>query len=264
MQVCPTCPNINGLAQWFPNALTVIAICVNVALAVIAWIYTRETRRLREQNQDQLDLLKQQGIKSLAPFILPSVINLATKMRELKKSSPIIQDGKFVEDEARRQLGQGVKYSGTVENLTDNLALNVRMYVFESESGTFLKGSYGCPFLHRPSPQPVQMKIDAGQNAIEFIPKPSEVKIELKDKPFASDLLKAEFENDYSPNDQWLMREIMSDTSVSFILAIYTDVEGNPYVVRRRFDVDGQNIITHGPAVRVGPNFSSSSAIVKA
>jgi hypothetical protein len=252
VQICPPCPNVDGLVVWLP-------IIVNAILAVIVCWYTLETRWLRKQSQAQLDLLKQQGIKSLAPFILPSVVNSATKLREFKKDHPIIQDD-FAEEEVRRQLGQGVKYSGSIENLTDNLALNVRLYVFESESRTFLKGSQACPFLQRDTSQPRHMRIDEVQKSIEFIPKPSGVKIDIKDKPFSSDLLKGEFESDYAPNDKWLMGEIMSDTRTSFILAIYTDVEGNPYIIRRRFAVDEKDLITHGPAVRVAPTFSLPSS----
>ncbi|HSS21505.1 MAG TPA: hypothetical protein VLL54_15635 [Pyrinomonadaceae bacterium] len=253
-QICPPCPNSSGLVEWLP-------IIVNAILAGIVLWYTLETMWLRKQNQAQLELLKQQGVKSLAPFILPSVSNFTTRLISFADENPIFNLDKTVAEQTLRQweYKAGVKYIGTLESLTDALALNVRLYVFESKSGTFLKGTQGCPFLQRENPVPTQMRIDEAQKALEFIPKPSGVKIEIRDDPFSSELLMRELERDYSPNEKLLMREVMSDTRSSFILATYTDVEGNPYLIRRRFTLDEKDLIRLGPAVRVGPTFSLPS-----
>src|SRR5947209_8254129 len=107
MQVAgPPCPTISTLALWLP-------IIVNVALAAIVIWYTLETRWLRKQNHEQLDLLKQQGIKSLAPFILPSIVNFSTKLREYIRDSPLIDKDWFEKELRNTQFKQGVKYLGS-------------------------------------------------------------------------------------------------------------------------------------------------------
>src|SRR2546421_18876 len=90
----PSSSTINTLSLWIPMV-------VNATLAALVVWYTLETRWLRQQNQEQLDLLKQQGIKSLAPFILPSLINFSTRLKEWLDDSPLIEK-EYVERELKR------------------------------------------------------------------------------------------------------------------------------------------------------------------
>lgn len=246
-------PSPSPFTSTTATIITWLPILVNVVLALLVIWYTLETRWLRKQNQEQLELLKQQGIKSLAPFILPSIINYSTKLKQWVDASPII-DKEYLERELQREeFKQGVKYLGNAENLTDNLALNVQLYVFEAESQTFLKGLQDSAFMRRDSPQPRKMFIDEWSKSLEFVTTPTETKVEIEDKPFSGDVLKRNLSERYAPHQEWLMNEIMRDVTSSFILAVYTDVEGNPYFVRRRFHVDEHDFIAHHAAIRIGP-----------
>lgn len=100
--------------------IAVIGIAVNAALAVIALVYTIETRKLRKQNQSQLDLLRKQAKRAIAPYLLGAVARV-----------PAPKAG----------------FVCLVENLTKNLALNVLVFTFDHVSQELRSSRSGREFL---------------------------------------------------------------------------------------------------------------------
>jgi hypothetical protein len=175
--------------------IAILGIVVNVVLAVIALVYTIETRKLRQQNQSQLDLLRKQARRAIAPYLLGAVTRVA-----LPK----------------------VGFICLVENLTENLAVNVFVITFDHVSRQFRSSKGGREFVKGSTIEEFQMS-------------------EACSPPDLVDKLRETYEE----TNESIVRHIMADKDTSAVLVVYSDIEGNPYITRREFDINENEEVGH-------------------
>ena len=175
--------------------IAVIGIAVNAALAVIALVYTIETRKLRKQNQSQLDLLRKQAKRAIAPYLLGA---------------------------AARVPAPKAGFVCLVENLTKNLALNVLVFTFDHVSQELRSSRSGREFLKGYTVEEFQM---------------SEAYSQLD--------LAAKLEEVYKETHESIGQQITEHKDSSAVLVLYSDIEGNPYITRREFDIDEKDVVWH-------------------
>jgi hypothetical protein len=175
--------------------IAIIGIVVNVVLAIIALVYTIETRKLRQQNQSQLDLLRKQTRRAIAPYLLGAVSRVVTP---------------------------NASFICLVENLTENLAVNVFVITFDHLSQQFRSSKGGKEFVK-------------GSTVAEF---------QMSEAYSPSDLVD-KLRGSYEETNELIVRRITADKNSSAVLVVYSDIEGNPYITRREFDVDENDEVWH-------------------
>lgn len=206
--------------------MEVIAITINGLLALIALWYTIETRKLRLQNQAQLNLLAKQVRAPLAPYLHVNLLDEKTALHIFEEDGAIPKEDserqKFLNGIHKRFSNPGVKFICRIDNKSDKLAVDMRVYVFEGESGMFLRSAWGRTILEGKATE----ELDIFQAAVPL------------------DVIKEEMLEKYGEVNEFFSRHLDATCKHSYVVVFFKDIEGGPYVVRREFEKDKEGIIT--------------------
>lgn len=213
---------------WLPITSAV----VNVALLVVVFWYTRETSRLRQQNQDQLEVLKGQVRLSIAPYVLPTLLNLATSLHDVANvdEEEDADVRKKFEANCREKFDTEsgkTRVFCALTNLTNSLALNVTVYMFDHRSQDFFgtASASGLSFLSRYS---------ASNKLTE---------LEMSEASLRAEQLAEQLRLFFPASHESFLNELMSKQGSSFVAALYIDQDDNPYLTRRAFEGDRNSVI---------------------
>ncbi len=205
--------------------MELIAIISQISLALIAVWYTIETRKLRVQNQHQLKLLTKQVTLSLAPYIHVSLFNFKTALQTLNEEGEIpgeqTERDQFVNGLRTRFAQPNAKFISKISNQTTKLAIGVRVYVFDCHSKTFFRSEWGRTVL----------------------PEKDSIDLEILGDAVSLEIVRQELKTKYSESNPLFERHLTTEGTSSYIMVLFKDIEGNSYVVRREFEIDGNGII---------------------
>jgi hypothetical protein len=198
---------------------------IQATLAIAAVWYTVETRRLRKQNEAQMALLRTQMSLSIAPYLVPGILDV--EMREVR--SRIVSDTKLTQkerDEKLATLDAGeVKFLCGVKNPTTKVPHHCELWVYDQRTKSYLL----C---------------DAGK---EWIAE-KEAETFMVSGPYFSyeDVIEQVLER-YGDAGSWAHPHFAAGDD-SFIVLMYQDLEGRLYVSKRRFNIRSDGSVRHRPS----------------
>jgi hypothetical protein len=203
-----------------------LSITVNGTLALIALWYTLETRKLRIQNQVQLELLAKQARLSLAPYLHVSLLNLESTLLIFGDEGkiPKTEDEKLKLTNALRERFSkpNLKFICKISNKSTKLATTIRVYVFDCKARTFFRSAWGRTVLSEKETDDLEISNDA----------------------VSLDVIKQELQDKYGESNNFFNQQLTTDCPSSYTIVFYKDIEGNPYAVKREYEIDSGRIIT--------------------
>jgi len=197
-----------------------LGICVQVVLAVAAIWYSLETRCVRKQNEGMLELLSEEARISVAPDLITG-IRAYDETWESELKSLIINDTSLTNRQREESLSGLETYKdilifvGKVANISDNIAHNVNLYVYDVEHKSFL-GSWSGKEL-----------MEGGAEEKFFVVKPYLFLEEIKDDLTSS----------YGGKCEFIFKQLAMGNQ-SYVLTVYTDVAGRVYASKRLFKIE--------------------------
>src|SRR5205085_5512976 len=145
-----------------------IAFFIQLLLAIAAIWYTVETRRLRLQSKDQMNLmenqskllkdqlhlyedqthlLRDQSRLSIAPYLSPGLVDI--DLQELKKKT--LEDKDLSTEERRERLNtienSDVKFMCSVQNTSSKIPYNLNVYIYDVRTRSFLQNDYSQEYI---------------------------------------------------------------------------------------------------------------------
>lgn len=223
---------MDEIATQTGSDLVLFAIVVQIVLAVAAFWYAWETRRMRLQNAEQMDLLRRQARLTVAPFLLVGM--LPTDPRMLREH--VEQEGSM--DEEKRgaalklieALGEGIakeklRFIAAVHNPTQKVALQANAYVYDHQHKSYLEGYVGKEVLAAASKEtiPIGEPYYDRKGIIQAI------------------------QRDYGPDSSFALRWL-EPGDTSFLAFFFRDLEGRLYLIRREFGIDSAGQFIHKPS----------------
>jgi len=200
----------------FIRSLTAL---LTFALVVVGLWYTWETRNLRKQAEAQLSEIRKQFQLSNVPSLFPSVIHKDT-VKELIMEEKIKQTtGKI--RYSKEELAEVLKYYVVLENVADKIAYDVRLYVFDSDTKSYLKSAQSKAFIRAKDEESITL-------------------FEEKDNFIDEEQLTKEVTEVYGLN-LFSIKKYIESKKFSILLLFFKDIQGNAYLRTRTFVYDEQN-----------------------
>ncbi len=211
--------------MWIGDWLNLGLVVVTLALVIVGYSYTRETRLMRMQNAGQMELLQHQMRVSVAPFLFGSI-----KVFDRDEEKAKITSDKNLEEKERdlklenHEKAKTLKYVVAVNNPTDKIAHHVNAYIYDTQTKSYLECDASLEWVE---PQ---------EKVALFIDEPYCEKRQL------FDILTRE----YGDSATSLIRHL-DHGERSFIALVYRDVEARVYLVKREFQIDEDGDTQHKP-----------------
>ena len=199
-----------------------LMILVQLVLAGAAIWYTFETRRLRQENQEQLKLLKEQTRLSLAPFLVPGLIDVDLALAKQK-----VLDSKEIPEPKKREMlaniaSASIKFMCAIDNPSSKIGHHVNLWVYDSRTRSFLSGDFGKEWIAEKGRELIQVSAPYFNTA--------EVSQQIREQ-YGSDV-------DF-------IFPLLTTEDVSYLVLLFRDIEGRLYAVKRGFQVEGQSNFGH-------------------
>ncbi len=193
---------------------------IQCALAILAGVYTIEARRQRKQSEAQVLAANKQHFVSTAPYLLVGVITKARmKLQYATDAESML--GQFPPEkweEARAELGKMLDAPGdfmgvTVTSPTDRLAIHIGAFVYRSSAKHYLRPVQSVELLSRGDHYTIPLQMDPALTREQVL---------------------AQIRADY-PNVRSIPEELTAASKHSYSIAVFQDIEGAVYAIRRPF-----------------------------
>jgi hypothetical protein len=204
-----------------------LSIVVQSILAIAAIWYTWETRKVRLQNQYLLNITTRQHLITVAPYLLIGVVPKSRFQADVEshpekfihEASQEEYDKKF--QELRKQIsGSPDFYFCTINNPTSKLARDVEVVLYNSENKNFLMGQEGKAIIAEKGTEILWVSGSA---------KSQQEVIDIKIDAF--------------PELTRVHKELFEYSDVSYAVALFRDIEGSAYAVKRRYVIQANGNI---------------------
>ncbi len=204
----------------------VIVLLAQLALVAAALWYTIETRKLRIQSESQMDMLRRQGRLSVAPFLVPGLVDV--DLARLRKK--VEEDTELSAEERRDKLDKidraQVRFVCAVQNPTTKLPHHCQLWVYDAKRRSFLL----C---------------DAGK---EVIPEKETMLFQVSEPSFSLDECMKHLQTDFGTAADFAHVQLKVGTE-SYIALFFQDLEGRVYMIKRPFGIHDDGDVVHKPSV---------------
>lgn len=210
----------------FEKNIRLLTPILTFLLVLVGLWYAWETRGLKIQTTEQLTEMREQFQLANVPILFPSIIN-----REQVKES--IMEGKTVQTTgkirySKEEMSEVLKFYLLLDNFADTVAYDVRAYIFDSDTKSYLKAAKGFAYIK--------------PKDIEFLSFFKE-----KTNYMNEEQLLTELNIRYDLNLDLLNDYILKKNNA--VLLFFNDVQGNTYLRTREFLYDEQNNRLQGRVV---------------
>lgn len=210
------------------NPIIFFPMLVQLLLAGAAIWYAIETRKLRMQNQLQIDISKKQHFLTVAPFLLIGLISKTKFQAEFEAhpekfvKEPSEEEFKKKTDRIKHDIAEGSEFFFcNINNPTSKIARDAEVIVYNSNNRNFLLGQYG------------RAVIEEKQTEIIFVagnPMSHQEVITAKIQAY--------------PGIDKSKEPLFNYSDISYAIVLYRDIEGSNYAVKRPFVIDASGNIT--------------------
>ena len=202
--------------------MEILTLLVQLALAGAAIWYTIETRKLRLQSEQQMGLLKNQTRLSVAPFLVPGLIdvNLAVLRDNVQQRTDLSDEQKT---EALANISRSyVKYVCTVNNPTTKVPHHINLYIYDSSTKSFLSADYSK----------------------EWIAEKDNELFQVSEPCYSRDDVLKRIKDQYGNGLDFIDKHLVVG-DISYIALLFRDLEGRVYLTKRVFAIARGNSIHH-------------------
>lgn len=201
-----------------------LLIVVQLLLAGAAVWYAIETRRLRIQNSAQMDLLKNQTRLSVAPYLIPGLvdIDLAVWKQQIVDNDELSEEKK---QEALTKIADAdIKFVCAVNNPTSKTPHHINIWIYDERTRSFLESDFGKEWIAE---------------------KDSEL-FQVSEPRFAKDEVEQRIQEQYGEASAFMFRHLEVGDN-SYVALVFRDMEGRIYLAKRYFVISKNNKIHHKP-----------------
>lgn len=206
--------------------IRLVTMTLTLCLVIVGLWYAWETRGLKIQAKEQLAEMRKQFQLSIVPSLFPSVVH-KDNVKELIMEE-IIKQTSGEKIYSKEELSEVIKYYIYLENLADIMAYDVRVFIFDGDTKSYLKAGTAYSFVKPKVNQSLAIFSDRANY--------------LDEKGLISELNKL-----YNLNLDSLKDYILGMNNE--ILLFFKDVQGNAYLRTREFLYDEQNNRLQGRVV---------------
>ncbi len=210
------------------NYIRLLTAFSTFALVIVGLWYTWETRGLRIQADEQLSEIRNQFRLTLVPDLFPSIVK-KDKVKEL------VMEGKLKQTIGKRRYSQEqlinvIKYFVLMENASNKLAYEVRVYVFDHDTKSYLKSPKHNIYVPAPGKK-FQAFFNEKANYIDSMELITDINEEYGLKLTS-------------------LKKFIKSKKTSIVLLFFKDVQGNIYLRTRAFRYDDENnLVIHGEVI---------------
>ena len=202
---------------------TVVLNCAaQVALAVITFLYLRETRLLTEHSAAQLERMKQEATIAHMPALVVAVVDV----EERENSRRIGTDSKLTEEQRQADLArikdQPHLFTCAVDNMGTQVAESIQVLIYDSSTKSFLHSETFFEMLA------------GNDNVATWVDQP---------RLSATEVVKKMTE--YYGQDFPQLDEYLAIGETSYLAVMFKDVSGTIYLRKRPFTISKDKAITH-------------------
>lgn len=202
--------------------IEVVATCVQLGLVITAIWYAWETRTIRLQHEKQFELLKKQVKLTNVPYLVPGILDVDA----IRAKKQIQEDKELSQEEKKKRTEEmsrdTVKFTVGVHNPTTIVGRYLRIWIYDKRTQSFMKAGVG----------------------VEFISEKETEQFVVRDTYYDVDKVKEQMSSYYEVDMEFAKDEITLGDE-SYLVLVYMDIEGTPYMVKRGFEPGTNGDVAH-------------------